>query len=346
MMRHFKIIAFLWFFCLLILEIFLRFYLVGFSRDFFLPENGMLREYYPEIMPVLQTDIKKNGLQKNILILGGSVVSPGYSGLENRLDTMLTPHFPEGTQLRIFNLAVPAHSSLDNVRKYALLKEKQFDLVIYYEAINESRFNNISTKLFREDYSHVRWYRDFSLLLRHPELNFTVIPYALHLIYTRLGDRLHPGSLLELDQVEKQNLQYGDTIKSASSYRRNIETLVSIAASRNDKLLLISYTSYFPEGITLTGEESDMKYFAGCRFASPVTIWGTPDHVRKSIAAHNRQLEEVALSRGVRYLDMKSLFPARQEYFCDVCHFSEEGARLFARTLRDYILKENIIHAK
>ncbi len=115
-MRNFKIVAFLWITCFLILEAFLRIYLVGLS-DFFLPKKGLIRKFYPWTAILLETDIKKEPSNYNVLILGGSVVSPGCTALDQRLDTLLSPYVPQGTKLRLFNQAVPAHTSLDNLIK-------------------------------------------------------------------------------------------------------------------------------------------------------------------------------------------------------------------------------------
>ena len=44
--------------------------------------------------------------------------------------------------VRIFNLAMPAHTSRDSWLKYAALRDARFDLVIFYHGINEARVNN------------------------------------------------------------------------------------------------------------------------------------------------------------------------------------------------------------
>ncbi len=165
----------------------------------------------------------------------------------------------------------------------------------------------------------------------------------LHLIYNNLKELFISTPLLELDNVDKDKLRYGKQIKTLASYRKNIDKLISIAKSKDEQLLLISYASYFPESVTLTGKESDRRYFSQCTYASPISIWGDPEDVRKSIDLHNRELEELALARKVYYLDMKSQIPADSKYFCDVCHFSEDGSRLYTSIVSDFILKNHLL---
>ncbi len=342
-MRNFAIHLAVWAVCYLILEIVLRFYFFNISADFLRPDKGLLRKYYPELVTVLSEEVPADTNTRTILILGGSVVSPGYSRLEKRLDTLLTPYLNQGSQLKVYNLAVPAHTSLDNVRKLELLPDKHFDLILYYEAINESRFNNVPPQLFRDDYDHVKWHHDISLILSHKELPFLIAPYAVHYSIRQLQDRLQGKTYIDFEQIKPENMTYGNHIKTAGPYNANINKLVKIANARHEKLLLISYASYFPENVRLTGGESDMAHFGGCQFASPVSVWGKPENVRKCIVENNRELLQVARQTNTPLLDMANLVPQKKSYFCDVCHFSEEGARFFADQLAKNILERKLL---
>ncbi len=328
----------------LFIEIVLRLFYFGFNEGFFNPHKSLLTKHYPELIPIIDQEVQKEDKAKKILILGGSVVSTNWSHLETRLEKLLQPHYPDKAAIRVYNAAAPANTSLDNLIKYKLLADYDFDLVIYYEAINENRFNNVPAKFFREDYSHVEWYRNIYMILQHPELDYTVVPYTFHFIYRKLNDLFTKSASLDMNGVPQNDIVYGSEIKTSSPYRKNIQELINLANSRNQQLLLMSYAPFFPEGVQLTGSKTDEKYFGGCKFRSNILIWGDVTNVKKGIAAHNKELRELAALNKVNFLDMDQAMVRRKEYYCDICHLSEEdGVQYFATIIKDHILKKQLL---
>ncbi len=330
----------------LVLEIALRLVLLGFAQGFFSPYAGLLTKRYPELIPIFSQNPDRENNVKKILILGGSVVSTNWSQLEQRLDTMLLPHFPPGTRIRVMNAAAPANTSLDNLIKYKALQGYHFDLVIFYEAINETRFNNIPHNLFKNDYTHVRWYQGLSLILAHPELKYTVLPYTLHFIYNKLKDYYIKPPQLSLEGVPPDYLIYGSLIKTAIPYRNNVNELIRTVKDRKQQILLMSYASFFPKGVELQGKNVDSTYFGDCTYHSSISLWGAPDNVEKGIRVHNKQLMDLVAQNKVEFLDMATLMPKRKQYFCDVCHLSPgrgEGAQYFATLIKDHILSHRLL---
>lgn len=330
-------------FLLLLTEILLRIGLLFFGYPFFRPSDYLYSGFYDNVEEVREKEIRRVGGVKNVLILGGSVVSSPWSHLESRLDTILQKHYGKQTHFAVYNIAAPGHTSRDNVLKYSLLGDKQFDLVMYYEAINENRANNIPAGYFRQDYTHIRWYRDIEMLRSHSEMNFTVIPFVLHKLVSSVRDRLTHRIYASHEKVDPQFAKFGSDIKTAGAYRNNIAEIIKIAESRGDKLLLMTYASYFPENVVLTGGEEDVKYFAGCRFASPVTIWGKPEHTKKGIGVHNNIIRMLAKQHKTLFLDMESRMPKDPKLFCDVCHVSEPGAQRFAHEIVEFIVRHKIL---
>jgi hypothetical protein len=327
-----------------VLEIVLRLVLFGFTQGVFSPYQALLTKQYPELIPIFSQKASQEKDVKKILILGGSVVSTNWSQLEKKLATLLRPHFPEGTEIRAMNAAAPANTSLDNLVKYKALSGYHFDLVLFYEAINETRFNNLPGNLFKNDYSHIQWYRNIYLIIDHPELKFTVIPYTLHFIYNRLKDYYSKPIRLDLESVPARYVMYGSKIKTAIPYRKNIQELINTVKSRNQRLLLMSYASFFPEGVELKGDIVDNAFFGNCTHHSYISIWGDPENVQKGIRVHNEYLKELAVQNEVDFLDMDSLMPRRKKYFCDVCHLSmEQGAAYFATIIKNHILSKGLL---
>lgn len=328
----------------LTLEIVLRLFFFGFTEGFFSPYRTLFTKFYPELIPVFsqQPDQEKN--VKKVLILGGSVVSTNWSQLEKRLDTMLLPYVPKGTEVRVMNAAAPANSSLDNLIKYKALAGYHFDLILFYEAINETRFNNIPPNLFRNDYTHVKWYQSVYLILKHPELRYTVLPYTLHFIYDKVRDYYIRPPLLNMNGVPSEFIRYGNHIKTSTPYRNNIQELINTIKLRNERILLMSYASYFPEGIKLVGEKSEETFFGDCTYRTSINLWGDADNVRKGILTHNEQMMDLVAHNKVDFLDMASLMPVHKQYFCDVCHLSPgQGAQQFATIVKDYIISHQLL---
>jgi hypothetical protein len=327
----------------LIAEILLRISLVFFGYPFLRPSDYLYNGFYENMNVVRDKPIVRGTGVKNILILGGSVVSTPWSHLESRLDTILQKHYGKESRFAIYNIAGAGHTSLDNVLKYKLLEDKQFDLVLYYEAINENRVNNIPPQHFRKDYTHVKWYRDIELLQRHREINVTVIPYLVDKLISTVRDRATHRIYVSAEKVNPQYVKFGGDIKTGESYGQNIEELIKIAQTRGEKLLLMSYASYFPQNVTLTGEQEDMKHFAGCYFASPVVIWGKPEHVKKGIDVHNQVIRRLSKQYDMLFLDMENAMPKDSSLFCDVCHVSEPGAQRFAHEIVEFIVRHKIL---
>ncbi|MCF2490827.1 hypothetical protein [Dyadobacter sp. CY347] len=289
------------------------------------------------------TEIRNDDAIKDILILGGSVISTGYLNLEPRLDTLLKQKYGNNAKFAFYNIAAPAHTALDNAMKYDLLDKHHFDLVIYYEAINDTHANNIPPADFKDDYSHIKWYDDIYLLGAHPEINITVIPYLIDKTIHYLSDKVNHKIYLSQYGVDQKFIQYGAQVQSERAYEMNVGRIIAKSRSKGEKLLLLSYASHFPPNIALTGDKKDLKYYAKCNFATPVTMWGSPESVRKGVNRHNEILRRLAQTNSVAFMDMEKRFPADSSLFCDVCHLSEAGARQFARELAAFLIDEKML---
>ena len=329
---------------LIFTEVLLRLAMVFWGYPFLHPSDYIYKGYYKDLDAVAKKDIRNTDNVKDILILGGSVVSTPWSNMEGRLDTILRKRYKNDEKFAFYNVAAAGHTSRDNLIKYELLSKQRFDLVIYYEAINENRANNIPSKNFFPDYSHIKWYNDIYLLRAHPEINITVIPYLSDMLIKAVKDVTARKIYVSQEKVDPRFIKYGGEIKTALSYKENINKIIKIAEKRGDKLLLMSYASYFPQRVKLTGEQKDMDHFAGCNYASPVNIWGAADNVKKGITIHNQILRNLVAKNNVLFLDMAKKMPADSSMFCDVCHVSEPGAQYFARELSNFIIEKNLFN--
>ncbi len=323
-------------------ELFSRAFLCCYGYSFWKPSGYIFDGFYKNLKQSAPQQTGGTGKSTRILILGGSVVSPGYSNLHTRLDTILTKAYGGTRDFEVVNAAAPAHTSLDNLLKYRFLAEQRFDLVIYYEGINDTRVNNIPPGNFRDDYSHVKWYSEIYLFLRHPEIDISVIPYLADKVLSAMRDKLSGEIYLEPIGVDPRFAKFGRQLRTKHCYKKNVEGIASIAQQRGEKLLLVSYASYFPKD-SLTGRESDNLHYAKCMFATPVTMWGEPANVKAGIAQHNQVVREIAMKYGTPFLDLEKRMPKDSTLFCDVCHISESGAQRFAHEIVQFIIRQKIV---
>lgn len=326
-------------------EALLRTSLFFLGYPFVHPNKYLEKHFYPNLEDARNQikSFKKN--ERVILILGGSVVSSVWTGMENRIDSIIKKSngFDD---VKVINVAIPANTSRDNFIKYKLLQNEHFDLIIYYEAINENRANNIPKEKFEDDYSHMKWYSDINLILAHPEMNMTVIPYVIHLAGKRLSDKLTHKEYLSYEIVNEENVKYGGDIKTGVSYLKNLSGIADLAKNKNEKLLLVKYGSYFPPNVELVGKKDEIKYFTKCFGSSLISLWGTGSHVRRGIQVHNEMLEKVAKTHNTYLFDMDSVLPKDSTFFCDVCHLSEKGAQLYANKLTEFIVTQKLLSRK
>src|SRR5438128_105395 len=139
--------------------------------------NTIWYGYYPELRNsgALDAVIRNDDDVYDVLILGGSVISPAFHFDKDLVNSKFEAALKR--PVRIFNLATPAHTSRDSLLKYRALAQQKFDLVILYDSINDTRMNNCPPQMFRADYTHCAWYRQIdrcqhNVLLAHLTLPF------------------------------------------------------------------------------------------------------------------------------------------------------------------------------
>ena len=300
-------------------------------------------KFYPELLKIQKEHISQQDDTFDLLILGGSAVSLEFGLPINKTLDSLLKQTANGRKVRIFNAAIPAHTSLDNLNKYRMLGKPRFDLVIYYEAINETRANNIPSQLFSDDYRHIMWYYDLAIIKQHPEVNWTVLPFITHKGFNLLIDKLKGKKFLELNTVNPDLVQYGKEIKTGKPYQTNIEQIILEARKRSEKLVLMTYALYVPPSVIGNGGYTDYRDFAKCPYPSPLWLWGDPVNVDTGVKAHNAILRKLAAQYGTYFVDMDQLLPRQKDYYCDLCHLTEKGGSEFAILVVQNLFKEQLI---
>ena len=239
--------------------------------------------------------------------------------------------------VRIFNLAVPAHTSRDSWLKYAALGEARFELVIFYHGINETRANNVPPELFQEDYSHYSWYENVNALAPYHGAASYALPYTLRYLAVRIRHAQRKDRYVPTHMPREDWVQYGREARSAVSFKHNLSALLDLASARGDQVMLMTFATYVPENYSLEAfKEKRLDY---CLHRTPIEIWGRREHVLATVAVHNEIVRSLAAQHaGVLYVDQASLMTGSAHYFNDPCHLTVAGSIKFVENLLQVLL--------
>jgi len=308
-------------FILALMEIWARgYYAARRGMGFFSSASDQVYMWYPQLRALDDYEYEQGSF--NLLLLGGSVLTDDWGRVASFLKEKIRSEL--GKEANIVNLAAAAQSSLDSYYKYRWAGGKRFDMVAFYQGINEVRANNVPPDIWKEDYSHYSWYDEVNFYFRHPVLRRTglVLPYFIkHLLVQLEREVLHPGRDVPEHSPRREWLRYGGDIKSAESYRNNLMGIVYTARGRGEPLMAMTFAYYTP-GEGEFGEDSPFVRFT--------EIWGDAPNVRLGIREHNRVIRELAGEEDFLFVDQEKLFDNHKRYFTDICHFSSEGSEFFA----------------
>lgn len=326
-------------FILLLIEFALRFYWssYGYMHLYNAPRR-LIRVFYPEFKTVLRNDILDYDADYKILLLGGSSVMPRWGAIEQVLRERLTNK--TGRPVRIDNLGGEGHTTRDSLIKYRQLKRHRYDLVIVYDGINDCRTNNVPTGQFRPDYSHYAWYYLVNREDRVGPHRISVIPFTLD--YARA--RLFGGSFQPVDMPTADMVRYGGEIKSRGPFKENLREIRTIAAGRNEPVVLMTFASWTPPNYT--HELFSRKMLDYTLHSVATQLWGAPPFVVKGVAEHNDAVRELvqeiqastkAGAPQLMFVDQAKLIPGEGRYFNDLCHLTVAGSEKWVENVMPVI---------
>ncbi len=254
----------------------------------------------------------------DVLLLGGSVLVPGWTRVQAELEQRLAEALPE--RYRLFNLGESGYTSRDSLIQYEHLADHQFDLVLVYDGINDVRMNCCPPEEFRDDYTHFSRYAAIGRHLAAGQINLPRA--ALDRLQVVVGT-------LPYGTTHPQLLQYGANPQSARTLAANVAEITRLARERHDPLLLLTYAWYIPADYSedrFKGGELD--YGQENVRACTVEIWGNPPDVIQALTLQNDRLRELAArSPEVTFVDLARALPATGAHFVDPCHLTQEGSR-------------------
>jgi hypothetical protein len=256
--------------------------------------------------------LAKDDRYYDVLLLGGSVLEQTAPALERSFRQALEE------RLRLFNLARAAHTSRDSYFKVKRLADKPFDLVIFYDGINDARMNCCRDDVYRDDYRHFSWYDSIETRLAAGTVSVSDI----------LSSSLNRGTL-SFEIAEGR--EFSNHVKTTKAYRRNLESIADAIDRYDGRLMLMTFAYDLPADYSAQAFREHRLGYGRGKYDVGVDVWGTPEGVRAAITAHNGALREIAdRHKSAILVDEEKQMPKSGTYFSDPCHLTDAGIAKFA----------------
>lgn len=295
----------------------------------------ILYAYYPELNRVDAGQPTRGDEYYDILLLGGSTLHKDSGSVQRVLWEQLV--YNGLRKVRIFNLAMPAHTSRDSWLKYAALGKARFDLVIVYDGLNEARANNVPPELFQEDYGHYSWYEIVNALAPYHGTASFALPYTLRYLVIRIHQTLMSDRYVPTDRPRPDWIHHGEDLRSAASFKHNLDAILSLALKRADRVVLMTFALHVPKDYSL--EAFRAKRLDYVLHVSPIELWGKREHVLAAVASHNEIIRSLASAHPeVLFVDQATLMNGSSRYYNDPCHFTVAGSEQFVENLLHRLL--------
>ena len=285
---------------------------------------------YPDLAWVDGTHPMRGDGRYNILLLGGSTLHQDWGPVAAALAEDMAYHGQRN--VRIYDLAYPAHTSRDSRLKYAALEQARFDLVIVYDGINDTRANNVPPALFQEDYGHITWYQVANALATYHRKASFALPYTARYVGLRISQVLHPGRYIRSATPSPAWVEYGRDPRSVVSFTHNLEVILALARRRGDRVMLMTFAMHVPRNYSL--ERFELKTLDYGLHYKPIEDWGRQEYVEQAVAAQNEAIRALAAQhREVLFVDQARLVGGTARYFNDSCHLTVMGAARFVENI-------------
>jgi len=294
----------------------------------------ILYAYYPEMWHVFSVSPSRDDEFFDVLLLGGSVLDPHWGSIEQQLLEQL---FLAGHRnVRVSNVGTPAHTTRDSLHKYRALSRHQFELVMLYHGINETRANNAPPEVFREDYSHYAWYEALNALAPYHGNASLSLPYTFRYLGVRARHALRPDRYIVEHVPREEWTRYGGDVRSAAAFEANLRAIIDEAAARGERLVLSTFAYYVPEDYSQ--ERFDRRELDYVLHQTPLEIWGRPESVVAGIDAHNEVVRRLARDNdGVWFVDQATRMQGTPENFNDAAHLTTAGSRRFVEHILEVL---------
>lgn len=281
--------------------------------------NQILHVFYPNLEILRQENNRPDPTHKDILVLGGSVV-------DEMRDDFKSLGERKGGNLRFHVAGRVAHTTLDNKRKYEMLEDLPYDEILVYHGINDCKYNSVPNHLFDDGYTAYPFYQASSIFLRDKVIDWFALPYTLRFAWVQYRNLDPQEWRLPVVTAHPHWKKYGSDIKSARTFRRNLEEIIKRAQRNGQPVHLATFASHIPENYTYEKFRTGQLDYNNPRLR--MGVWGYAEDIRAWIQIHNEIIRDIAKEfPNARIIDIERTMPKVGRLYDDSCHFSPEGRK-------------------
>lgn len=291
--------------------------------------------------------LEKETNELRIAIVGASTsasisleVSENWPGL---LGKMVQKKYP-GKKITIINGAVPGFNTAQSIGNLALrIMPYQPDVVIIYHAYNDLKAIRPDRK-FKVDYTHIHT-KPFGQFDK-PSVLVLMLNHSM--AYVRTRNRYRALNIANKAAEASKNKKASGRIsniprQAATTFKRNIRTLVYIARAGNAKVILSSFATLNDLAVDYTKQKNIKKLSrlqvselnGLVHFTTGLDLKG----IQQGINKYNATLKQVAKIDKTGWIDNAAMVPHEDKYFLDRVHFNKEGAKKMAKNFFPEVVK-------
>lgn len=305
------------------------------SRCFYKYTYSAFNIIRPNFMDLIYPELKKVNHHDgscSVLILGESVTESSL--FSKLLKYKLGDCFC--TDVSIDNLSKYANTVIDSYYKYSKIK-KHYDYVIMSVGLCDCRMHYNPYPLLSDSYYFSWEYIKKKIFITHHESSLIVTPMTLHLLIYWINYSLRNyGKYERKGRIDTTQYHFGKTTKDNFVFSFNVDKIISLAKSKNEKLIIVPINICIAEGYTENKFVNGLLDY-GDKTEYPAEIYGDPENL-EAIMSTNKKVMKQKESKNVYVKDVN--IPCNGNYFRDVCHLSEKGMEVFTSDITDLICKE------
>ncbi|HSC75244.1 MAG TPA: GDSL-type esterase/lipase family protein [Pseudomonadales bacterium] len=263
------------------------------------------------------------GLQKpadtlRVLVLGSSSMFNRHLG--ERLKAALQQK--TGKKIELLDAGIRSHTTQADVVKLKMLAPYQWDIVLFYNGINDLWANHVLPEDFYDDYRQLDPWNHRNLLLD----NSLLARYSYNFFYYKVK----PFAQYQFVFPKKPYINAAN-FSSLSVFTANLEQIVAISKSIGAKPVLMTFAFHIPGNYSRQAFlDKQLDYSNPDNYDSrEVNNWGPPEYVREGLTRQNKIIRDVAEKNGVALIDVDAKMSEQGRWFGDVCHFNDAGVDVF-----------------
>jgi len=289
-----------------------------------------------------------------IFVLGGSTVLSPYVGYNKSsvkvLGDMLNDHY-KNQKIEVINAGNDWYTSEHSLIQYLFkIKDYQPDMIIIWQGVNDVYRSctpqEYSISGYKSDYSHFVGSISNIIDVYFKEKPFIAInsftyQFLLHTFQSNFYSDLS-GFLSK--NVPSKNTYQGvpmHDFQSIEAYKRNLKSIITNVRADNVELIIGNQPYLYKDHMSSL-ELSKLwllKMFCNNNGKYP--------DIQSSITVlneFNNATKDLANANKVDFVDLASKVPKNLSYFIDDVHTNENGDKMIAKTLYEFITQNNLIN--